>query len=257
MRPLTLTLAFSLSCYSFVFSRACLSLLRGKAAGWQWRGQKRTHAELGTPAGKAPRPLLSFHPSRRQRRESPRGSSHPRGFSPVASDFASGAQPPGAAFLQAGAGRGPWLFCEHKGQESVTSGRAPSPGPLTRTPAPGPRLSLQHGAAGWARAGGRRDTLLVIPAVGDATPGNADRGRPRGLRRVRRLLESAGHPQHSIRRFLLSSRRRGGVRLGERGVRPGGRPRGGDPPARRLHQRRGAAAGASAARAEFRGGTRD
>lgn len=88
MRPLTLTLAFSLSCYSFVFSRACLSLLRGKASGWQWRGQERTPAELGTPAGKAPRPPLSFHPSRRQRRESPRGSSHPRGFSPVASDFA-------------------------------------------------------------------------------------------------------------------------------------------------------------------------
>lgn len=44
---------------------------------------ERTSDAPGTRAGKAPRPPPRFHPARRGR-ESPRGSSHPRGFSPVA-----------------------------------------------------------------------------------------------------------------------------------------------------------------------------
>lgn len=101
---LSLRLALSLWSYSFWISRSCFPLLGTKRAegGVRWRGLERTSAAPGTPAGKAPRPLPCFHPARRGR-ESPRGSSHPRGFSPVAGDFAPGAQPLGAAFRRAGA----------------------------------------------------------------------------------------------------------------------------------------------------------
>lgn len=98
------TLAFNLKSYSFGFSRACLSLPQNEAAPWRCRSGEDPSPtpppplRPGLQLGRRPALPPSFYQAGR-RRESPRGSSHPRGFSPVASDFALRAQLPGAAFL--------------------------------------------------------------------------------------------------------------------------------------------------------------
>lgn len=125
-------------------------------------------AGAARPAAPAPAPRAAPpRPPAHARPESPRGSSPPRGFSPAARDFSQSA----AA----------WLRRADRGFPRAAGGELRRPRGAPRapvTPAPGPRPGRRHGAAGRARAGGRRGALRV-PAAAEPTSGHGGRRGPR------------------------------------------------------------------------------
>uniref|UniRef100_A0A8C0TFE5 Ankyrin repeat domain 33B n=1 Tax=Canis lupus familiaris TaxID=9615 RepID=A0A8C0TFE5_CANLF len=208
-----------------------------RGAGNPGRGSSRAAAPPPSPPGPRPRP-----PARRARK-APAAPPTPGGFLQPPATSGRGARLP--ALVPAGLERA---------ERGCSGAAGPREGRWPRCP--GPRPGRRDGAAGRARAGGRRGAPRVS-ADAVPTPGRSGRGGPCGLRGVRGLLVPARHPQHRLGRLLLPPGRRGGTRHRERRERPRGRPGGGDPPARRLRQRRGAAEGAGAAGAERGGGAGD